>query len=373
MRALVGRQFAVVLGLSVTVALGAAQQPVGMRVKDIASVVGLGSHKLIGYGLVVGLEGTGDGRRATFTARAVANMLEQFGITVDGSDLRVENAASVMATADVGPECEVGATIDVVVSSLGDAKSLQGGTLLMTPLLGADGEVYALAQGPISIGGFNASGGGAKVQKNHGVVGRLPAGASVVKALPAQLREVERITLALHVPDFGTARRIAAALNAACGEERAVARSAATVEVKVPRDRRLDLVAFVDEVQQQRVLPDTAAKVVVNERTGTVVIGENVRVLPVAIAHGGLTVEITASRTVSQPVAPFTPSVTVPLENTTVRAEEESGAVIELDGSKTLQDLVTALNRLAVKPRDLIAILQALKAAHALQAEIELM
>jgi flagellar P-ring protein precursor FlgI len=225
MRALVCWLCSLALASSAAQAAGGGEQPGGMRVKDLASVVGLGAHKLIGYGLVVGLEGTGDGRRATFTARAVANMLEQFGISVDGADLRVENAASVMATADVGPEGQVGATLDVLVSSLGDAKSLQGGTLLMTPLLGADGEVCAVGQGPVSIGGFNAGSGGDKVQKNHAVVGRVPAGASVVRELPGELKEVERISLALHVPDFATARRVAQAINAEAGEELAAPRT----------------------------------------------------------------------------------------------------------------------------------------------------
>ena len=272
-----------------------------VRIKDLAHIYGTEGHKLIGYGLVVGLEGSGDSNRVIFTARALANMLEHFGITVPADALRADNVAAVMVTAELPAEAEVGTKLDVTVSSLGDADSLQGGTLLMTPLLGADGEVYAVAQGPVSIGGFNVSAGGSKTQKNHPLVGRVPNGASVVRPVSSPIAEQQRLTVVLHHPDFTTALRIAEAINAAVGRSIARAVNQACVEIAVPDRWKGNLVPFIAQIESLPVRPDVPARVVINERTGTVVISGNVRILPVAIAHGGLTVQIGTKWQVSQP------------------------------------------------------------------------
>jgi len=272
-----------------------------VRVKDLASVSGTTGHKLIGYGLVVGLSGTGDSNRALFTARSLANMLEQFGVTVPAETLRADNVAAVIVTAELPSEARPGARLDVTASSLGDAESLQGGMLLVTPLMGADREVYAIAQGPVSIGGFNVSAGGSKVQKNHPVVGRVPNGASVVRYVTARVIEDERIHIVLHNPDFTTAERMSEAINAGFGLAIAEPIDRAAVQVRVPEAWAGDLVGFVARLEHVAVQPDAPARVVINERTGTVVLGGNVRVLPVAIAHGGLTVQVKTTWQVSQP------------------------------------------------------------------------
>jgi flagellar P-ring protein precursor FlgI len=350
-----------------------APQSALTRVKDITHVVGLGRHKLVGFGLVIGLGGTGDGRRAVFTPRAVANMLVQFGLSVDAEELRLENVAGVMVTAELEPDARVSATLDVTVSSFGDAKSLQGGMLLMTPLQGADGEIYATAQGPLSIGGFNVEAGGEKVQKNHALVGRVAGGGAVVRAPGGDLPAMDRAALSLNLPDYTTARRIAESINRLEGREVARACSAGLVELALPVERQKDPVAFLDEVGACTVEPDASARVVINERTGTVVIGDRVRLLPVAVAHGSLTVEIHAETQVSQPAMAFAREArTAVVQNRAVKAQEENGVLVEMDGN-ALRDLVRGLNALGVKPRDLIAILQALRAANALQAEIELL
>ncbi|MBC7286514.1 MAG: flagellar basal body P-ring protein FlgI [Armatimonadetes bacterium] len=318
-------------GLLTVMSAAAAWGATEVRVKDLARIYGTEGHKLIGYGLVVGLEGTGDSNRVFFTARSLANMLENFGITVRPETLRADNVAAVMATAELPAEAQVGTRVDVLVSSLGDAESLQGGTLLMTPLQGADGEVYAVAQGPVSIGGFNVSAGGSKAQKNHPVVGRVPNGASVVKPISSAVAKKERLSILLHQPDFTTALRIAEAINASLGEGTAKAVNQAAVEVVVPESRRENVVAFVAEVENIRVQPDVPARVVINERTGTVVISGNVRILPVAIAHGGLTVEVRTRWEVSQPP----PLVQSRYENVTnIGAQAQSGKEAQGEASR---------------------------------------
>ncbi|MCD6352099.1 MAG: flagellar basal body P-ring protein FlgI, partial [Armatimonadetes bacterium] len=285
-----------------------------VRIKDLATVSGTTGHQLIGYGLVVGLDGTGDSNRALFTARSLANMLEQFGITVPAETMRADNVAAVMVTAELSPEAASGTRLDVTVSSIGDAESLQGGTLLVTPLLGADGQVCAIAQGSVSIGGFNVSAGGSKVQKNHPVVGRVPNGATVTRAVPRRVVEHQRVHLVLHNPDFTTAQRVADAVNQAFALSIAQPINQAAVEVQVPPKWQSDLVGFVAQVESVPVHPDVPARVVINERTGTVIIGGNVRILPVAIAHGGLTIQVKTRWEVSQPP----PLISAPTsENTT--------------------------------------------------------
>lgn len=344
-------------------------QAVVTRIKDIASISGVSEHKLMGYGLVVGLDGTGDGTRAIFTARSLANMLERFGVVVDPDELRVKNVAAVMAVAELPADVHRGAELDVLLSSLGDAESLHGGTLLATPLRGGDGEIYAIAQGPVSIGGFNVSAGRDTVQRNHPVVGRVPGGASVTRDVRSETLASPRLCLALHNPDFTTACRVAESVEREVGPGSARAVSAGMVQVSVPPTTP-DMVQFITRVEQLQVQPDAAARVVMNERTGTVVIGENVRIAPVAISHGSLTIQVRGEWQVSQP-PPFSIEGTtevVPAEE--IEVTEGGGQVMALQPQGSLNELVTALNALGVKPRDLIAIIQALKTAGALEAEV---
>lgn len=342
------------------------------RIKDITELEGVRGNQLIGYGLVVGLSGTGDSRNSLFTNQALSNVLEKFGISVDSELIRSRNVASVLVTAELPPFVQNGERIDCIVSSLGDAKSLQGGVLLLTPLKGVDGKVYAVAQGPVSIGGFAAgTGGGNEVQRNHPTVGRIPNGAIVERTVETNFYDATRgtFTLLLKNPDFVTASRIAQAINVEFGGDTARALDANRVEVRIPehyRGRVSQLVALVGEIP---VEPDMPARVVVNERTGTIVIGGNVRILPVALAHGNLTVTIRTQYEVSQP-PPFSPgeTVVVPQEEVTVR--EQEARLFRVESGNTIDDLVRVLNALGVSPRDLIAILQALKEAGALQGEL---
>jgi len=344
----------------------------GVRVKDIARVEGARSNQLMGYGLVVGLDGTGDSKQAVFTPQAVANMLLEYGINVPGALIRVKNVAAVMVSAELPPFAKPGDRLDVTVSSIGDARSLQGGTVLQTPLQGADGRVYAVAQGPVSIGGFVAAAGGTQVQKNHPTVGRIPAGALVEASVPATLDRGGVVSVSLSQADFATAARIAVAVNESLGQPVASAPDAGTVLVRIPADREPDLVGFIADIGQVRVQPDVVAKVIINERTGTVIIGGNVTISPVAVSHGGLTVEITQELQVSQP-APLAPKTgqTVVVPQNEVLAHEQEGALRPVAG-RTVQELVRSLNAIKVTPRDMIAILQAIKEAGALQAELEI-
>ncbi len=340
------------------------------RIKDIASISGLTEHKLMGYGLLVGLEGTGDSSRATFTVQSLANMLERFGVSVDAGQLRVKNVAAVMVVADLPAAADRGARLDVLLSSLGDAQSLHGGTLLATPLRAGDGEVYAIAQGPVTIGGFNFGAGGDKIQKNHPVVGRVPGGATVTRSLESTLLGGHQLGLLLHNPDYTTARRVAEAIERELGPMRARALSDAMVQVHVPSDCA-DLVEYITRIEQLQVEPDSPARVVINERTGTVVIGEHVRIAPVAISHGSLTIQVRAEVQVSQP-GPFAGGETavVPAEEIEVTEGGIEGGLMKIPAQASLDDLIAALNSLGVKPRDLIAIIQALQAADALEAEV---
>ncbi len=345
----------------------------GVRLKELAHIEGIGATKLVGYGLVVGLDGTGDSRRSMATLQSVANMLKRFGITVNREDLRIDNVAAVMVTADLPPFVKPGARIDVVVSSMGDAESLEGGTLLLTPLVDASGEVYAKAQGPISIGGFNINTiGGEKVRKNYALVGRVPNGATVEKQAPGSLPQDGEIKLALNQPDFTTASRLAEAVNNKFGAEVAKPVDAGEVTVSVPEEYKQPgkLVAFLSELEAVEAEPDEVARVVVNERTGTVVIGRNVRISNVAVAHGNLTVHISTTPIISQPNA-FSQGQTVVVPETQTSVQESPGASLSvIPQTATVDDVVKALNALGVTPRDLIAIFQALKEAGALRAEL---
>jgi flagellar P-ring protein precursor FlgI len=358
--------------LALALALAAAAPAHAVRVKDIASVKGVRTNPLVGYGLVVGLAGTGDKTGTEFTVQSLTSVLGSLGIGVNAEDVQVKNVAAVMVTATLSPFARAGTKADAVVSSLGDATSLEGGTLVLTPLYGSDGEIYALAQGALSVGGFNVSaGGGSSVQKNHPTVGRLVAGVNVERELPWSLDGLGSFQLALHRADFTTALRVANAINAAVGAPVAAADDPGTLRVTLPEDAG-GAVAFLAAIESVEVEPDQIARVVLNERTGTVVMGDSVKLGTVAIAHGALSVAIEAINEVSQP-NPFAEGDTTPVRNDIVDVEEEGAQLNVIRGPVTIDELVRGLNAMGVTPRDLIAILQAIKASGALSAELELM
>ncbi len=359
--------------LLASLALAVAAAPASAaRVKDIASTQGVRGNQLIGYGLVVGLNGSGDRIGTEFTIQSLASMLARMGIGVDARAIQVRNVAAVRVTAELPPIALTGSTLYEVVSSVGDSTSLEGGTLVMTSLFGADGEVYAIAQGPISVGGFAAGGGGSGVQKNHPTVGRLANGATVERQLPYALAGRESFDVALTEPDFTTARRTAEAINRRFQAPVASAPDPGTVRVRVPADYAGDVVGFLSAVEAVEVRPDREARVVLNERTGTVVMGAQVSIDTVAVSHGSLSVSITANNSVSQP-APFSGGETVAVQNPAVTAVEEESRLTLVEGPVTIDELVRGLNAIGVTPRDLIAILQAIKASGALAADLELM
>jgi flagellar P-ring protein precursor FlgI len=344
-----------------------------VRLKDIMEVEGVRGNYLVGYGVVVGLRGTGDGDQTKFTVQSVVNMLEKFGVRVPKEQVKLKNAAAVMVTAYLPPNVKPGQRIDVQVSAIGDAKSLQGGTLLMTPLIGPDGKVYAVAQGPVSIGGFAAGGAGAQVAVNHPTVGRVPNGAIVEREVPAgDLNSLDRITLSLRTEDFTTAQRVAEALNQYLRGNYAKAVDMKTIELEVPKDYRGRVVPLLAEIGNLEVRPDIPARVVIDERTGTVVIGENVRISKVAVAHGNLSVEVRETPQVVQPF-PFGQGETVVVPRTEVKAKEEKARIVVLEEGATLGELVRALNAVGATARELIAVLQAIKEAGALHAELVIM
>lgn len=420
-----------------------------VRIKDIATVAGTTGEKLMGYGLVVGLEGTGDSNSSAMTAQALANMLELFDLKTDAASLTTENIAAVIVTATLPAAAHEGDRFDVSAASIGDATSLYGAVLLPTPLRGDSEEIYAIAQGSVSIGGINAQAGGQKVQKNHPVAGRIVNGGTVLRSVESRL-STQRVHFTLRQPDFTTALRLSQAINEFVGTDCAIALAAESVEVTVPEKDQEDIVSFIASIEGLPVVGDTPARVVINERTGTVIIGGDVRILPVAIAHGALTITITRRYDVSQP-PPFSGSTTVlktqsanagrrpkpsevtaattqqpdtgadapadtagadtgvasaqkapaadakktesrpqaPARNnpaldlpgartvvtprTELTVDEEDSSLVQIQPQTQLRELVEALNSLGVKPRDLMAILQALKEANALQAELVLM
>ncbi|MCC6729075.1 MAG: flagellar basal body P-ring protein FlgI [Chthonomonadales bacterium] len=341
------------------------------RIKDIADVQGARGNQLVGYGLVVGLDGTGDSNSTLFTAQSVVNALQRQGLNLPQGAIKVKNVAAVFVTAMLPAFTRNGAAIDVTVSSIGDARSLQGGTLLTTPLQGADGEVYAVAQGNLSIGGFNFSAGGSQTQKNHVNAGRIPGGATVEREVPTQITDGQTVEIRLKEADFTTAARVAEAVNAAVPEAAAVALDPYTVRVNLPLAYRDRPVSFIASVESLSVTPDTAARIVVNERTGTIVIGGDVRVSPCAIAHGGIQVKIENAPIVAIP-APFSEDgrpVVVPLKEVT--AKEKVARLATIPATTSVGQLVKALSGLGLTPRDLIAILQAMRAAGHISAPIE--
>lgn len=352
----------------------AAGQP-SVRIKDIARFEGVRDNQLFGMGLVIGLEGTGDGRGSQANIQMVANMLERFGITVDRDALRLRNVAAVMVTADLPAFVRPGDRINVVVSSFGDARSLQGGFLLQTPLEAADGRVYAVAQGPVSIGGFNVRSGGSQVQSNHTVVGQVPGGAIVEQAVPTSIVSEDVLTLVLTQPDFTTASRVAQAINDTFTPETAVALDRSAVEVRVPDLFRDYIVDFVAAVEELAVTPDTSARIVINERTGTVVMGHGARIGTVAVAHGGLKVRVDQEPVIGvlPPAEEGAPSTPVVAERTTIDVDERGSEMVLLPVGARVEDVVQALNAIGATPRDIISILQAIEAAGALYGELHIM
>jgi flagellar P-ring protein precursor FlgI len=344
-----------------------------VRIKDIADIKGVRQNQLVGYGLVVGLEGTGDSDDSLFTIQSLASLLEKMGVTVQPDDIDdVENVAAVMVTADLPPFAGLGSRIDVLVSSIGDAETLQGGTLLFTPLKGADGSVYAVAQGPVSTGGFAVSGNsGDQVQKNFPTVGRVVGGGLVEKEIHSNFNQKKSLTLALHDPDFTTASRVAQAINRAFYSQLAQTENAGSIRVSVPENYLGNTVQFVTLIESLGVTPDMISKVVVNERTGTVIMGENVRIATIAIAHGNLSIQINESQNVSQPLPFSRGGQTVVTPESDIVVQEGKNPIFLVESGVSIGELVKALNALGVSPRDLIAIFQALKAAGALQAELE--
>lgn len=347
----------------------------GVRIKEIAQLQGARQVQILGYGLVVGLDGTGDSRQSLIANQSVRNMLKHFAITVPAKRMNVRNVAAVIVTANILPFVKVGSRIDVIVSSLGDATSLEGGTLLLTPLMGPDGQIYARAQGAVSIGGFNINTiGGEKVRRNYALVGRVPAGAVLEKEIKQNFTDGNSISIILRNPDFTTADRIAKQVNQTFGNGIAVAKDAAQIVVTIPADYKADgkMVEFVSAIESLEIEPDQIAKVVVNERTGTVVIGENVTVSPVAISHGNLNVQISAMPIISQP-PPFSRGQTVVVPQTQTNVETEKSRVMVMENATNVQQIAKALNALGVTSRDIIAIFQALKEVGALKAELIIM
>lgn len=355
-------------------ALAATPAQALSRIKDLANVEGIRTNQILGYGLVVGLNGTGDTlNNSPFTKQSLQAMLERLGVNTRGANLRTANVAAVMVTANLPPFGTQGTRLDITVSAMGDAKSLQGGTLLVTPLLGADGEVYAVAQGSVAISGFSAEGDAAKITRGVPTVGRIANGALVEREIEFALKNLKTLRLALRNPDLTTSRRIAAAINDFLGGDAAEPTDPSTISVQIPPRYQGNMIRLLTEIEQLRVEPDQLAKIVIDERSGIIVIGKDVRVSTVAIAQGNLTVTVTEQPQVSQPEA-FSNGQTVVVPRTSVKVDTDGGKKLAVvKESVTLKDLVDGLNALGIGPRDLIAILQAIKTAGALQAEIEVM
>ena len=344
------------------------------RIKDIVDFEGIRDNQLIGYGLVVGLNGTGDTLgSAPFTKQSLQAMLERMGVKISDSNINTKNVAAVMVTANLPPFSVQGSRIDVTISALGDAKSLQGGTLLVTPLMGADGEAYAIAQGSIAIGGFSAKGDAATITQGVPTAGRIANGGLVERELPFKLASMSNMRLSLRNPDLTTARRIAQSINDLIGQPVAEPLNPTEVRLSLPRDFNGNMVDLVTDIEQLLIEPDLPAKIVIDETTGIIVMGQEVRVSTVAIAQGNLTVTVSEAPQVAQPNPLANGNTTVvPRSQVDVSTGSDKKLAL-LQGSVPLRDLVSGLNALGVGPRDMISILQAIKAAGALQAEIEVM
>ncbi len=343
------------------------------RIKDIVDIEGVRDNQLIGYGLVVGLNGTGDSlNNAPFTKQSLQAMLERLGVNTHGESVRTANVAAVMVTSSLPAFAAQGSRIDVNVAALGDADSLQGGTLLVTPLLGADGEIYAIAQGPVTINGFSAQADAASVVSGVPTTGRITSGALIEREIGFDLSSLSSLRLSLRNPDLTTARRVALGINDFIGEQTAVAENPSTVRLTVPRLYDGNIVDLLTDIEQLVVQTDQTAKIVVDENSGIIVMGRDVRVSTVAVAQANLTVTIAETPQVSQP-APLSGGTTTVVPRSNVQVSSSGSNLATIEESVTLQQLVDGLNALGISPRDLIGILQAIKAAGALQAEIEVL
>lgn len=361
--------------LVVSLLISATEAQASSRIKDIVTFEGVRNNMLVGYGLVVGLNGTGDGlSNGHFTKQSLLSMLERLGVKPTEEGLDSDNVAAVMVTASLKPYARQGSEMDVTVSALGDADSLMGGTLLVTPLIGADGEVYAVAQGQLAVGGFTAQGNAETVTKGVPTSGRIANGAIIERELNFEMAEMDDVKISLRNPDFTTARRISQAINAFLGTSASRPTDPGTVHLNIPDGYQGNVVNLLTDIEQLRVEPDQLARVVIDETTGTIVMGEAVRISTVAIAQGNLTIRITENQQVSQP-GPFAEvGTTTTVDRTTTDIDEnEDKKMTVLDDGISLQELVNGLNALGIGPRDLITILQAIKSAGALQAEIEVM
>ena len=337
------------------------------RLKDIATIEGVSGTQVIGYGLVTGLSNTGDTQRSTMTIQSVASMMKRFGITVPQFNLRTRNVAAVMVTATVPSFLKKGAKFDIQVSSMGDAESLQGGILLMTPLSASDGTVYAMAQGAVSVGGYDFRANGSRVGRNVVTSGRVPGGALVEREIPGSFSNNQQLRIILREPDFTTANRVAQAVSGVVNG--AIALDAGTIQVPLTGINEAQMIQTIARIEALQIVSDPAAKVVINERTGTIVVGGTVQLLPAVVAHGGLDIQIQRQLTASQP-APFSGGTTQVLDNSTLQALQQVTPPVVLPATTTVQEMATALTALKVSPHDLIAIFQALKEAGSLQGEL---
>lgn len=358
-----------VLALGLALLALAVRPAQGARIKDLAQVSGNRTNQLVGYGLVVGLSGTGDKRGSDFTVQSIFNMLDKMGVRVDKATLKPKNVAAVMVTAQMPVSAKPGGRLDVTVSSLGDSSSLLGGVLLVTPLKGVDGNIYAIAQGSLLVGGVSAQGAGASVSKNITTVGMIPGGANVERAVHFSFNDQSELTLTLRSPDFSTATRMAKRVNEALGSAMATAVDAGTVRLAVSAGHQGNLTQLVASIENIQVTPDSRARVVVDEKTGTVVLGQNVQISPVAVTQGNLQIQVQESADVSQPL-PFSQGKTVTTPQTSIGVNEENRRLRMIEGA-TLQELVEGLNALGATPRDLISILRTLQSSGALAADLE--
>jgi flagellar P-ring protein precursor FlgI len=367
------RRARAMVGALLALALSALPAAATSRIKDLANIEGVRQNQLIGYGLVVGLNGTGDTlNNIPFTKQSLQAMLERMGVNIRGATIRTGNVAAVMVTGNLPAFGTQGTRMDVTVSALGDSKNLQGGTLLVTPLLGADGNVYAVAQGSVAISGFQAEGEAAKIVRGVPTVGRIANGAIIEREIEFALNRLPTVRLALRNADFTTAKRIAAAVNDYLGVKTAEPIDPSTVQLSIPGEFKGNVVAFLTEIEQLQVEPDLAAKIIIDERSGIIVMGRDVRVATVAVAQGNLTVTISESPQVSQP-NPLSRGRTVVTPRTSVGVTEDGKKFAVVKDGISLQQLVDGLNGLGIGPRDLIGILQAIKAAGAIEADIEVM
>ena len=368
------QRMALVVGVVLFVILTCSQLAFAARLKDIADIEGVRGNQLFGYGVVVGLNGTGDGNSVDFTTKSLSNLLEKMGVRVDPEDIKVKNVAAVMITATLPPFARPGTKLDISLASLGDAKSLLGGTLLFSPLKGADGNVYAVAQGPVTVGGFSVeSGGGDAATQNHPTAGVIAQGATVERGIPFDLFQSRRIRIVLRNGDFTTMTRVVTRINEEFRRPLARAIDAASVEIPLEPDLMRDPIGLMARIEQLEVKQDRVARVVVNERTGTVVLGEDVSIGRVALAHGNLNIVIRSETQVSQPEAFSEQGETAIVANQDITLGQEVKKLSIVGGEVTLREVIEALNALGASPRDLVSIFNALKRAGALNAELVVM